>query len=185
MDPRLDNEVIETFAVAASLEVIQRLRYKSFVETNEHFYARSLPPEVQDAIAKRQISNLRAYLRYRWRIGAPRPPDYSMQLIGAVILRSDPNFHWRNLLSVGTKGKCPVEPRQTETKFCDFNLSALPELRTAFDQLGIQASTQLFQRTTRDQPNDSMFAFHENGSWVSLLEVRTSDAMPQGFSSVH
>jgi len=182
MDPRIDNKLIETFAVAVSFEVMHRLKYESYLETNQHYYAESLPAEVRAAAAKKEFDKLSLYLRYRWQDKESRVPDYSLQTIGAVLIRSDNNFPWRSLLGIGLKNFCRTAPSPARMQYCGLDESAVPELRTYFEKLGRKKTTKLVVRIAGMTPVDkTSFLFREKGRYVLLREIDSSRPVPFGF----
>jgi hypothetical protein len=185
MDPRIDNKLIETFAVAVSFEVMHRLGYESYLETNQYYYAEPLPSEVRAAAAKKQFDNLSLYLRYRWQDEESRVPDYSLQVIGATLIRADASFPWSSLLGIGLRNTCRTTPSSIQMQYCGLDESAIPELRRYFDKLGHKKTTRLIVRRAAITPVDKRsFVFREKGSCVLLREIDPSQPIPPGFAVV-
>jgi hypothetical protein len=172
MDPRIDNKLVETFAVAISFEVIHRLGFESYVETNQHYYSLPLPSQVRSAISKKQLDKLSLYLRFRWKDEESRLPDYSLQMIGAVLIRSHRDFPWKSLRGIALKSTCRVDADRSEMRYCALDDSAVPELRGYLNELGRDGREKLVVERTSTKPKEGQgFAFVENGFWITLRET--------------
>ena len=105
MDPRYDNYLVETFAVAVSFEVLKELGLGSFRTNCIMKYTASLPQSVQTAISS---GNWREATSY-WQSEIPNQKskpfgkwDFSFATLGALILEAFQQPVWANLLGAST-----------------------------------------------------------------------------------
>jgi len=67
MDGSVDNNAMEAFATAVSLEALHRLDYDPYREANERYYTQWNPPQVMMALKKGEWNKVALYLRYELR----------------------------------------------------------------------------------------------------------------------
>lgn len=182
MDARVDNNVLETFAVAVSLEVLQRLGYDGFRESNEHFYTQSIPVDVVSALNRREWGNVGLYLRYEWRREPDEDWDQATHFVGAIAIRNIAAFPWGRLLNIGVNSECGSSKPSGRAKYCPLSpvaLDGFPEAVKAV--LWRNPMESVFARSTKSRPTDG-FTFRERGNWVSLRKFRKIDStIPAGF----
>jgi hypothetical protein len=183
MDARVDNNAMEAFAVALSLEVLHRLGYDPYREGNERYYARPIPPEVMLALGRRDWLSVGLYIRYQWRLEFREDWTRPTQFLAAMALRKMGNFPWNRLLNIGATAECGTNRPDGWAQFCPLSpasLEGFPESIKAV--VGRNELTALIMRTDTTQPEGGGLTFKEKGKWVSLRWSRRSDpVMPDGF----
>jgi hypothetical protein len=143
MDPRFDNEIIETFAVAVSFEVLERMGYRRYLQAAIQSLIGPLPPEIQAALSNRSWRDVNLYLKQQRQYHEQHPFDYSLATAGAVIIRAAAVVPWSQLSGIGLKNLCPVRADPPRFQFCALDESALPQLRPVFRLLGRATPSEL------------------------------------------
>ena len=136
MDPRFDNEILETFAVAVSFEVLERMGYQAYLQAAIQSLIGPLPAEVRAALSNRSWQDVNFYLKQQRQYHEQPPFDYSIAAAGAVIIRAATVVPWSQLSGIGLKNLCPVRTDPPRFQFCALDESALPQLRPVFRLLG-------------------------------------------------
>jgi len=136
MDPRFDNEILETFAVAVSFEVLERMGYASYLQRAIESLIAPLPAQIRVALANGSWSQVNLYLRRQRQYHEEHPFDYSLAAAGAVLIRAAHALPWSRLSGIGRKNQCPPRADPPRFQFCSLNESALPELLPVFHLLG-------------------------------------------------
>lgn len=140
MDPRFDNDLIETFAVAVSFEVLDRLGYGGYLRAAIGSLIAPLPREIRTGLANGSWNEVTLYLRKQRQYHQEHPFDYSLAAAGAVLIRSTNALSWSWLLGLGRKNQCPARRELPRFQLCPLNESALPEFRPVFRLLGRAAA---------------------------------------------
>lgn len=139
MDPRFDNAIVETFAVALSLETLDRLGYSNYVRAAVDTLSVSLPLEVRAALSGRSWKDVTRFLAERRRYHDQHPFDYGLAVAGAILIRSAGFLQWDKLLGIADKNQCPRKDEPAGFSFCPLDQAALPEFSVVFRQLGYSA----------------------------------------------
>jgi hypothetical protein len=185
MDAQVDNNVLESFAVAVSLEALHRLGYDSFRESNERYYTQSIPPEIMAALNRGEWDNVGLYLRYEWRHEqAETEWDQATHFIGAMALRKV-GFGWERLSDIGAYAQCGSEKPNGRAKYCPLSPAAFndfPEqVRKLFSRDPMRS---VLVRISDTQQTDSL-SFKDHRRWVSLRWLRKMDSyIPPGYLPV-
>jgi hypothetical protein len=136
MDPRFDNDILETFAVAVSFEVLDRIGYGSYLQAAIQSLIAPLPAEIRAALANGSWNEVNLYLRRQRMFHEEHPFDYSLAAAGAMLVRATHVLPWNRLLGIGQKNQCPARVDPPRFQFCPLNESALPEFLPVFRLLG-------------------------------------------------
>jgi len=140
MDARFDNDIIETFAVAVSFEVLDRLGYGGYLRAAIEALTAPLPQEIRAGLANGSWNEVNLYLRKQRQYHQEHPFDYSLAAAGAVLIRSAHVLPWSRLLGVGLQNQCPLRRDPPRFQLCPLNESALPEFQPVFRLLGRAAA---------------------------------------------
>jgi hypothetical protein len=140
MDARFDSDIIETFAVAVSFEVLERLGYKRYLRAAVESLIAPLPVEIREAVTNGSWNDVNSYLRKQRPYHQEHPFDYSLAAAGAMLIRSANLLPWNRLLGVAAKNECPARQEAPRFQFCPLNESALPEFLPVFRLLGRAAA---------------------------------------------
>jgi len=187
MDARVDNNAMETFATAVSLEALQRLGYDPYREDNERYYTQALPPEVLAALNRNEWEKVGLYLRYKWRNESDEHWDRATHFLAAIALRRMGGFPWERLFNIGASAQCgSFHPRQGG-RYCPFSPPSLEGFPKAMKSLllkdEINIALMRAEKTRLDQPES--LEFSEEGKWISLRWGRKTDALlPEGYAPV-
>ncbi len=187
MDARVDNNVLEAFAVAVSLEVLHREGYDSFRESNEHFYTQSVPPEVIAALNHGEWRNVGLYLRYEWRHEYDEKWDLGTHFVAAMAFRRIGNFPWRQLLNIGATAQCGSNKSNGRARYCPLSPASLEDFPESARTVAWQNQTNviLIARTSMHRVEGDGFTFQEMGRWVTLRWLRNTDPLlPKGFALI-
>lgn len=136
MDPRVDNDILETFAVAVSFEVLDRMGYGRYLQVAMRSLITPLPAEIRAALGNGAWNEVKQYLKEQRQYHQQHPFDYSLAAAGAVLIRATGMFPWNRLLGIGLKNQCPARADPPRFQFCPLNESALPEFLPVFRLLG-------------------------------------------------
>ena len=136
MNPRVDNDIIETFAVAVSFEVLDRMGYGRYLQVAMRSLIVPLPAEIRAAVGNGSWNEVKQYLKEQRQYHQQHPFDYSLAAAGAMLIRATGTFPWNRLLGVGLKNQCPARSEPPRFQFCPLNESALPEFLPVFRLLG-------------------------------------------------
>lgn len=136
MDPRFDNDILETFAVAVSFEVLDRMGYRRYLQVAIQSLIAPLPAEIRVALGNGSWNDVSLYLRQQQQYHQEHPFDYSLAAAGAVLIQATHILPWSRLLKIGLKNQCPVRSDPPRFQFCPLNESALPEFLPVFRLLG-------------------------------------------------
>ena len=148
MDPRFDNEILETFAVAVSFEVLERMGYARYLERAIQSLIAPLPAQIRVALATGSWSQVNLYLRQQRQYHEEHPLDYSLAAAGAVLIRAAHALPWSRLSGIGRKNQCPPRADPPRFQFCSLNESALPEFLPVFHLLGRATPGELASQET-------------------------------------
>ena len=143
MDPRFDNEILETFAVAVSFEVLERMGYQRYLQAAIQSLIGPLPPEVRAALSSRSWQDVNLYLKQQRQYHEQHPFDYSLAAAGAVIIRAAAVVPWSQLSGIGLKNVCPMRADPPRFQFCALDESSLPQLLPVFRLLGRATPSEL------------------------------------------
>lgn len=182
MDARVDNNVLESFAVAVSLETLHRLGYDAFRESNEKYYTQSIPAEVKAALSRKDWDSVGLYLRYAWRNESrDREWDQANQFVGAIAIRSV-GFRWEQLLNLGAQGDCGSEKANGRAKYCPLSAAVFEEFPVALQQVFRRDPMRsVLLKVSKTKPTEG-FSFREGTRWVSLRWLRKIDSnVPAGY----
>ena len=136
MDPRFDNDILETFAVAVSFEVLDRMGYGRYLQAAIQSLIAPLPPEIKMALGNASWNEVNLYLRQQRPYHEAHPFDYSLAAAGAVLIRATHALPWSRLRGIGLKNQCPARADPPRFQFCPLNEAALPEFLPVFRLLG-------------------------------------------------
>ncbi len=183
MDARVDNNALEAFAVAVSLEVLHRLGYDPYRESNEHFYTQSIPPEVISALKRSEWAKVGLYLRYEWRREYVENWDQSTHFVAAIALRRIGGFPWERLLNIGATAECGSNTSNGRARYCPLSPASLEDFPEAMKTiLWRNEMNVVILRTGTGQQEGEGLSFREQGKWVSLRWSRNTDPLvPDGF----
>jgi len=148
MDPRFDNEMVETFAVAVSLEVLERLGYVAYLQAAVESLIAPLPAAVKAALKRGSWSDVTLYLASQRQYHQANPFDYSLAAAGAQLIRSLHLLPWNRLLGVAARSTCPGGRDAARFHFCPLNESTLPEFSAIWRRLG---RTAVYEATEKRQ----------------------------------
>lgn len=181
MDARVDNNVLESFAVAVSLETLHRLGYDVFRESNEKYYTQSIPAEVKAALSRKDWDSTGLYLRYAWRDEGHREWDQATHFVAAMAIRAI-GFSWERLWNVGARTECGSEKANDRARYCPLSMAAFEDFPTALQQVFRRDPMRnVVMRISNTKPGDG-FVFREDKRWVSLRWVRKIDSeVPEGY----
>lgn len=185
MDARVDNNAMEAFAVAVSLEVLHRLEYDSYRKANENYYAQTLPPEVLSAFKQGKWDLVALYLRYQWRHEYVLEDwDRAPQFLAAMTLRKINGFPWARLLNIGGSAQCGSKRVEGRAQYCPFSPASLEGFPEEIKNLiGNDTVRGVIVGAGARRPEGGALTFRENGKWVSLRWSRKSDpVIPDGFA---
>jgi len=143
MDPRVDNDILETFAVAVSFEVLDRMGYGRYLQAATQSLIVPLPLEIRAALGNGSWNDVKLYLKQQQPYHQQHPFDYSLAAAGAVLIRATHTFRWSQLFGIGLKNQCPVRTDPPRFQFCPLNESALPEFLPVFRLLGRTTAPEL------------------------------------------
>ena len=136
MDPGFDNEIIETFAVAVSFEVLDRLGYTRYLQAAIQSLIAPLPGGIRTALGDGSWGDVNLYLKQQRQYHQQHPFDYSLAAAGAILIRANHTMPWGDLLGIGRKNLCPAHAAPPRFQFCPLDESALPEFLPVFSLLG-------------------------------------------------
>jgi len=148
MDPRFDNDILETFAVAVSFEVLDRMGYSRYLRAAIQSLIAPLPSEIRVALANGSWDDVNLYLKQRRQYHEQHPFDYSLAAAGAVLIRAVHALPWGRLFGIGLKNQCPSRADPPRFQFCSLNESALPEFLRVFQLLGRATPGELASQGT-------------------------------------
>ena len=148
MDPRFDNDILETFAVAVSFEVLERMGYARYLHVAIQSLIAPLPPEIKLALASGSWEHVNLYLKQRRQYHEEHPFDYSLAAAGAVLIRATHALPWNRLSEIGLKNQCPSRADPPRFQFCSLDESALPEFLPVFKLLGRATPGELASQGT-------------------------------------
>jgi len=135
MDPHFDNAMVETFAVAVSFEVMDRLGRHSYLRATVDLLIAPLPPTIKAAVQEGSWSIVTAYLASRQNYYQQNPFDYSLAAAGALLIRSG-GVTWRRLVGIARTNTCAGKEPTPTFRMCDLDESKLVDLTTIFRALG-------------------------------------------------
>ena len=136
MDPRVDNDLLETFAVAVSFEVLDRMGYGRYLQVATRSLIAPLPAGIRAALGNGSWNEVKQYLKEQRQYRQEHPLDYSLAAAGAMLIRATGTFPWNRLLGIGRRNQCPASLDPPQFQFCALNESALPEFLPVFRLLG-------------------------------------------------
>lgn len=168
MDARVDNNALESFAVAVSLEVLHRLGYDPYREGNERYYAQTIPPEVMSALKHGDWSTIGLYLRYEWRNEEAGNWKRDTQFLAAMALRKSGNFPWERLLNVGATAQCGSRRWKGYAQLCPLSPASLEGFSSQVRALLGNNGKVAMVRVTATRMESGDLTFKEQGKWVSL-----------------
>lgn len=183
MDARVDNNALEAFAVAVSLEVLHRLGYDSYRESNEHFYTQSIPPEVMSALNHGEWRKVGLYLRYEWRQEYTEDWDQATHFVAAIAFRKMGGFPWDRLLNIGAGAQCGSNRANGRARYCPLSPASLEDFPEAVKTVvwGNPMNVVIMRTGVAQHEGDGL-SFQEKGKWVSLRWSRKIDPLiPDGF----
>ena len=138
MDPRYDNYLVETFAVAVSFRVLNAVGSNAARQADIDLYTGELPRNVQSAIQREDWMTAAQY----WQSQIPKQTeepagksDFSFAFLGALILDSAQQPVWRDLLNAGQSSE-DCAPSDGEFKICHPALGRMGALKPALRALG-------------------------------------------------
>jgi len=186
MDARADNNALEAFAVAVSLEVLHRLSYDGYRESNERFYTQFVPREVMSAVNRADWATVGLYLRYEWREEPVEEWDQTTHFVAAMALRKAGNFPWERLLDIGASAQCGSSRRNGHAQYCPLSPASLEDFPEAVKEIVSPSEMKVvIARIGMPERDGESLTFRENGKWVSLRWSRRSDPlMPDGFRPI-
>jgi hypothetical protein len=185
-DPRRTNGLLEVLATAVSLEVLDVLadwwavaapyphwtpyapRFREYRESTESSFSCGFPPEVRDAIARRDWSSARLYLRYRRADQDTAHSNRELNHLGAIALRSAP-VDWSRFVGIGSR---TIPPPSTDPSFrMDLPVDGA-EVQDLLSRIGRGCSSPMLIATFDARPCiASRFLFQDaDGRWVLLAE---------------
>ncbi len=183
MDARVDNNALEAFAVAVSLEVLHRLEYDPYRESNERFYTQSIPPEVMSALNRGEWGTVGLYLRYEWRREYAENWDQATHFVAAIALRKIAGFPWERLLNIGAGAECGSNRLHGRARYCPLSPASLEDFPDSVKSvLWPNQMNVIIMRTGVEQHQGKDLTFQEKGKWVTLRWSRRTDLLiPEGF----
>jgi hypothetical protein len=169
MDARVDNNAIETFAVALSLEVLHRLGYDPYREANERYYTQTVPPEVISALNRSDWQTVGLYIRYQWRLEFREDWTRPTQFVAAMALRKMGNFPWNKMLNIGATAECGSNRPEGWAQFCPLSPASLADFPESVKAvLAGNDMNVLIVRTDPTHQDVAGLTFKEKGKWISL-----------------
>lgn len=150
MDPRFDNDMVETFAVAVSFEVLARLGYVHYLQAAVETLTAPLPSAVKAALQNGTWSEVSSYLASRRQYHEEHPFDYSLAAAGAVLIRSSRDLPWKELLAIAEKNTCSADERTNRFQLCPLDESKLPQLAPVFLSLGRRRNSDTLMTSAGD-----------------------------------
>lgn len=185
MDATVDNDAMEAFAVAVSLETLHRLGYDFYRKGNERYYSQLIPREVMSALNQDDWEMVGLYLRYEWRHVRFDEWDRSTQFVAAMALRKMGNFPWARLLNIGSTAQCSSHRPAGRAQYCPLSPASLEGFPQSVRALLWKHELNVAIIHTGSRPESGGLSFHEKGKWVSLRWQRKSDPLtPEGFVPV-
>ena len=187
MDARVDNNALEAFAVAVSLEVLHRLDYDPYRESNESYYTQSIPPEVLAALNRSDWSNVGLYLRYEWRQEYSENWDQGTHFVAAIALRKIRGFPWGRLLNIGASAECGSNRPNGRARYCPLSPASLEDFPEALKSIvSPDLGNVALVHTGVRKHNGAALTFQEKGKSVSLRWSRETDPLlPDGFVPIN
>ena len=187
MDARVDNNALEAFAVAVSLEVLHRLDYDPYRESNERYYTQSIPPEVLTALNRTDWAKVGLYLRYEWRQEYSENWDQGTHFVAAIALRRIAGFPWERLLNIGASAECGSNRANGRARYCPLSPASLEDFPQSVKSVLFPNLTDVVLVHTGMRQNDGeALSFKEKGKWVSLRWSRKTDPLlPDGFVPIN
>lgn len=196
-DPRRTNGLVETCAVAISLQALDDLSMKwatdppyeiwrpyapnfsDYRALNEQNGLADFPDEVKAAVKDKRWKEVSLYLRYRRQDQDDNYIDRGLNCLGAVMLRSQP-ISWSDMVGLASH---TVPPTSASPRFRDnlqIDLVSLPpSIQTLFHSLGRGCTTAMAAAHFQTKPQvpvlANTFLFQEKGSWVWLAECKAAD----------
>lgn len=138
MNPRYDNYLVETFAVAVSLRVLNAVGSNAARQADIDLYIGALPLSVQAAIQRQDWKTAAQYWQSQiphQTAGPSREPDFSFAFLGALILDAAQQPAWRDLLDAGENSE-DCSPSDGEFRICRPALGRMGALKPALRALG-------------------------------------------------
>ena len=150
MDARYDNYLVETFAVAVALKVLQELRLDPVRKTDIDHYPQHLPQPIRSAIDRRDWKEATLY----WQSEIPNQKltpfgqwNFSFATLGALVLEASQQPVWANLLDAAaisdhcilSNGRAPRMADAAEFKTCRPTIQGMIKLGPALKALGYPA----------------------------------------------
>lgn len=147
MDAHYDNYLVETFAVAVSLEVLRDLHFEPNRIADIGKYTHRLPPEIQSAIARQDWPQAAAY----WQSQIPHQKsgplgqwNFAFATLGALLLDAAQQPAWADLLGAGAvsehcvlaNGRAAGATDGAEFKMCRPAVLNMQKLGPALQALG-------------------------------------------------
>jgi hypothetical protein len=153
LDPRRTNGLLETLAVAVSLEILDAMatrwsehpphphwqsyapEFRRYREHTEARYLAKFPVEVQTAVREQRWRDVARYLTLRRDDQDANAIDRSLNVLGALTLRAQP-VRWRNYIGVGSHTNPPPD---SPTRFRDdlqVDLAQTPALLPDMRRIG-------------------------------------------------
>lgn len=183
MDARVDNNAMEAFATAVSLETLHRLGYDSYREANERYYTQLVPSEVMSALNHSEWNKVALYLRYKWRAENIDKWDRATHFVAAIALRKMNGFPWERLLNIGVTAECGSRRLLGRARYCPLSPDSLEGFPESVKILLARSEmSSVIARTSVERPEGEGLIFKEKGKWISLRWVRKHDPLvPDGF----
>jgi hypothetical protein len=187
MDARVDNNALESFAVAVSLEVLHRLDYDSYRESNERYYTQSIPPEALAALNGSDWAKVGLYLRYEWRQEYSENWDQGTHFVAAIALRKIAGFPWERLLNIGASAECGSNRSNGRARYCPLSPASLVGFPEALKSIVLPDQVNVaLEHIGKRQDNSAALTFQEKGKSVSLRWSRRTDPLlPDGFVPIN
>ena len=136
MGVRVDSYLIETFAVAAALEVERRMNMEQYDTSEISSAVERLPAPVQILYAQRDFAGLRRYWQEQVAHQDILLNDRPFQTLGAILIRSN-SVPWPALLGIAIKSaSCPLDNPPTNFSRCPPDLHQMLRMRSSLEALG-------------------------------------------------
>jgi hypothetical protein len=189
LDPRRTNGLLETLAVAVSLQALDDLAerwayapphrnwrsyapaFRSYRERVEAWYLRELPDAVREAARTGHWQDVALYLQYR-RVDLDRnATDRALNMLGAMALRTR-SVGWRNFLGLGSR---TIPSPDEAGEFRDdlpIETARVPGLESEMQRIGRALGSELrIVRHAHPSAVDVGFRFQEGEMTVWLRDV--------------
>ena len=138
MGARIDNYLEETFAVAASYEVLRRLGFEGYLLKNKGIDLEGLPPQIQKSISWGEWKQIGVYWIERSKLQGNRMDDRPFQTLGAILLLRDRGPNWSDLFDISRFNSCPVSTTVEPFRVCPPDISKMRRAKHELKALGLR-----------------------------------------------